>query len=37
MAPALANPLYKPSAPDNLMIKVDEILYYANDVLQPDS
>jgi hypothetical protein len=33
---ALANPLYKPTAPDDLMIKVDRVLYYANDVSQPD-
>jgi transposase InsO family protein len=36
-APALANPLYKPTAPDDLMAKVDDVLYYANDVSQPDS
>ncbi len=37
MRPALANPIYKPMAPDDLMIKVDDVLYYANDVSQPDS
>ncbi|WP_176590519.1 IS481 family transposase [Sphingobium sp. EM0848] len=37
LAPALANPLYKPSVPDDLMTKVDDILYYANDVSQPDN
>ena len=36
LIPALANPLYKPTAPDDLMIKVDDVLYYANDVSQPD-
>ena len=35
--PALANPLYKPTAPDDLMTKVDDVLYYANDVSQPDT
>lgn len=35
--PALANPLYKPAAQDNLMVEIDEVLYYANDVSQPDS
>nr|WP_262503715.1 integrase core domain-containing protein [Sphingobium xenophagum] len=35
--PALANPLYKPAAQDDLMAKVDDVLYYANDVSQPDS
>jgi hypothetical protein len=35
--PALANPLYKPTAPDDLMNKVDDVLYYANDVSQPYS
>lgn len=35
--PALANPLYKPLVPDDLMNKVDDILYYANDGSQPDS
>lgn len=33
----LANPLYKTPAQDNLMAKVDDVLYYANDVSQPDS
>jgi len=37
LAPELANPLYKPSASDNLMTKVDDILYYPNDVSQPDN
>jgi transposase InsO family protein len=37
LRPALANPLYKSSAPDDLMTQVDHILYYANDVSQPDS
>ena len=37
LMPSLANPLYKPPAPDDLMSKVDDILYYANDVSQPDS
>lgn len=36
-APALANPLYKPPAPDDLMTKADDILFYANDVSQPGS
>lgn len=35
--PSLANPLYKPTAPDDLMIKVDDVFYYANDVSEPDS
>ena len=35
--PALANPLYKPTAQDDLMAKVDDVLYYANDVSQPDN
>ena len=35
--PALANPLYKPAAQDDLMARVDDVLYYANDVSQPDS
>jgi hypothetical protein len=33
----LANPGYKPADPSALMPKVDEILYYANEVSQPDS
>ncbi len=37
LMPSLANPLYKPVAPDDLMTKVDDVLYYANDVSQPDS
>lgn len=37
LAPVLANTLYKPSAPDDLMTKADNILYYANDVPQPAS
>lgn len=37
LAPVLANTLYKPSAPDDFMTKVDDILYYANDVSQPDT
>lgn len=36
LMPSLANPLYKPTGPDDLMIKVDEVLYYANNVSQPD-
>ena len=36
LAPTLANPLYKPTAQDDLMAKVDDVLYYANDVSQPD-
>lgn len=36
LKPALANPLYKPAAQDDLMAKVDDVLYYANDVSQPD-
>jgi len=36
LMPSLANPLYKPTAPDDLMTKVDNVLYYANDVSQPD-
>ena len=36
LMPALANPLYKPTAPDDLMAKVDDILYYPNDLSQPD-
>ena len=36
LTPSLANPLYKPRARDNLMAKVDNVLYYANDVSQPD-
>lgn len=35
--PALANPLYKPAAQDDFMAKVDNVLYYANYVSQPDS
>ncbi len=37
LIPALANPLYKPTPQDDLMAKVDDVLYYANDVSQPDS
>jgi hypothetical protein len=37
LASALANPFYKPSAPDDLITKVDDVLYYANDVSQTDS
>ncbi|GBQ40387.1 DDE superfamily endonuclease [Acidocella aminolytica 101 = DSM 11237] len=33
----LANPHYKPADSNDLLPKVDEILYYANDVSQPDS
>jgi transposase InsO family protein len=34
----LANPLYNATAiPENLIHKVDDILYYANEVSQPDS
>lgn len=33
----LANPRYKPVDSNDLMPKVDEILYYANEVSQPDS
>jgi hypothetical protein len=32
----LANPRYKPVDSNDLMPKVDEILYYANEVSQPD-
>ncbi|WP_347141054.1 IS481 family transposase, partial [Paracoccus sp. SSK6] len=32
----LANPCYKPANSNDLMPKVDEILFYANDVSQPD-
>ena len=35
--PALANTLYKPVKEGDLMTKVDKVLYYANDVSQPDS
>ena len=35
--PHLANPLYKTPRQDDLMNKVDNVLYYANDVSQPDS
>ena len=33
----LANPLYRRSKPDDVMAKVNDILYFANDVSQPDS
>jgi hypothetical protein len=33
----LANSLYKPAKQANLMKKVDDVLYYANEVSQPDS
>ncbi|ASV84167.1 DDE domain protein [Ochrobactrum quorumnocens] len=33
----LANPLYKPAIDGELMAKVDDVLYYANEVSQPDS
>lgn len=33
----LANPLYKPASQGDLMAKVDDVLYYANDVSQPDT
>ncbi|WP_448785226.1 IS481 family transposase [Brucella intermedia] len=33
----LANPVYKPAIDDELMAKVDDVLYYANEVSQPDS
>ena len=33
----LANPCYKPANSKDIMPKVDEILYYANDVSQPDN
>ena len=36
LMPALANPLYKPTAPDDLMNKVDDVLHCANDVPQPN-
>ncbi len=36
LIPSLANPLYKPIASDDLMIQIDDVLYYANDVSQPD-
>ena len=32
----LANPLYKPAIDGELMAKVDDVLYYANEVSQPD-
>lgn len=35
--PALANSLYKPAAQDDIMDKVDDVLYYANDVSQSDN
>lgn len=34
--PSLANPLYKPIVPDDLVAKVDGVLYHANDVSKPD-
>jgi len=37
LMPSLANPLYRPTTPDDLMAKVDDVLYYANDVSQPDN
>ena len=37
LMPSLANPLYRPTAPDDLMAKVDDVLYHANDVSQPDN
>lgn len=37
LKPALANPLYKPAPEDDLIAKVDDVLYYANGVSQPDS
>jgi hypothetical protein len=33
----LANLLYKPVNDDELMAKVDDVLYYANEVSQPDN
>lgn len=33
----LANPVYKPAIDDELMAKVDDVLYHANEVSQPDS
>jgi hypothetical protein len=36
LAPVLVNPLYKPSASDNLMTKVDDIIKYAIHVSQSD-
>jgi transposase InsO family protein len=33
----LANPRYKPANSNDIMPRVDGILYYANDVSQPDS
>lgn len=33
----LANPLYRRSRQDDVMTKVNDVLYYANDVSQPDS
>jgi transposase InsO family protein len=33
----LANPLYNPATDDELMAKVDDVLYYANEVSQPDN
>ena len=35
--PRLANPLYKPAKHGELMNKVDDVLYYANEVSQPDT
>jgi transposase InsO family protein len=37
LMPSLTNPLHKPKTPDNLMTKVNAVLYYANDVSQPDN
>ncbi len=34
---SLANPKYKPADSNDLLPKVDEILYYANEVSQPDT
>jgi hypothetical protein len=33
----LANPCYKPANSNDIMPKVDDILFYANDVSQPDT
>ena len=37
LTPSRANSPYKPTAPGDLMTKVDDVFYYANDVSQPDT
>jgi transposase InsO family protein len=37
LKPRLANPLYKPANTNDLIAKVDDVLYYANEVSQPDT